>query len=77
MPLSTWLAFGLPRHGDRFLIDWRHQWDIVNAGSTIGGAFGGIYGMSPAKLEALVERDAPMWRRFLREVVDPRFAYAR
>jgi hypothetical protein len=73
--LSTWLAFDLPRLGDRFRFDWRYQWDIVNAASTIGDAFGGIYGMSPEKLETLKMRDAPTWRRFLCKVVDPRFAY--
>lgn len=71
--LSTWLTFGVPRLGDRFMLDWRHQWDIVHAGRTIGEAFCGNYEMSKEKLGTLKTRDAPAWRRFLREALDPRF----
>jgi hypothetical protein len=69
---SDWLLFGLPETRDRHLVDWRSQWDIVNAGSGIA-SLAKCYRFSGAHLERLRARDTPQWRRFLREVVDPRF----
>jgi hypothetical protein len=71
MRLSEWLAFAVYRDGDRYLADWRFQWDIVQAGETIASSLGAIYGMSPAERERLAQHDTPRWRRFLREVVAP------
>lgn len=70
--LSEWLLFGLPELGDRFLVDWRAQWHVVNASVGIEG-FAGIYGFTGAYVERLRTRDVVCWRRFLREVIDPRF----
>lgn len=72
--LSEWLRFGLPDVGDRFLVDWRHQWHVVFAGAGIVECFGGIYGMRGEQRERLEGRDRRVWRAFLREVIDPRFA---
>ncbi|MBL9107247.1 MAG: hypothetical protein JNL82_40530 [Myxococcales bacterium] len=71
--LSDWLLFGLPDAGDRFLVDWRAQWHIVNAVHRVD-EFAGIYGFSGATVERLRTRDVVLWRRFLREAIDPRFA---
>ena len=71
--LAEWLLFGLPDHGDRFLVDWRAQWHVVNAIRGIDG-FAGIYGFTGESVERLRTRDLACWRRFLREVIDPRFA---
>ena len=72
LSVSDWLLFELPDFGDRFLVDWRAQWDIVNAvGKTED--MGGIYGFTGEYRERLRTRDIPTWRRFLREVIDPRF----
>ncbi len=72
LSLSDWLLFGLPDTGDRFLVDWRAQWHIVNAVRGID-SFSGIYGFTGAYMEKLRAYDIPVWRRFLREVIDPRF----
>jgi hypothetical protein len=72
LALTDWLRFDLPDLDDRFLVDWRAQWHVVNAVSKVED-FAGIYGFSPTSLEKLRARDLPLWRRFLREVVDPRF----
>jgi len=64
----------MPDTGDRFLVDWRAQWHIVNATARIED-FKGIYGFSGTFIERLRTRDIPLWRRFLREVVDPRFVH--
>ena len=72
LSVSDWLLFELPDFGDRFLVDWRAQWDIVNAvGKTED--MGGIYGFTGEYRDRLRTRDIPTWRRFLREVIDPRF----
>lgn len=71
--LSDWLLFGMPDTGDQFLVDWRAQWHIVNAVHRVDG-FAGIYGFSGATVERLRTRDVVLWRRFLREAIDPRFA---
>jgi hypothetical protein len=70
--ISDWLLFGMPDTGDRFLVDWRAQWHIVHA---VGGSegFAGIYGFTGAYLEKLRDHDVVQWRRFLHEVIDPRF----
>jgi hypothetical protein len=72
LSLSEWLLFDQPYFGDRFLVDWRAQWDIVNAIGKVED-FASIYGFTGAYLERLRTRDIPLWRRFLREVIDPRF----
>jgi hypothetical protein len=71
--LSEWLLFGLPDVGDRFLVDWRGQWHVVNSTFRIDG-FAGIYGFTGEHVERLRTRDVECWRRFLREVIDPGFA---
>lgn len=68
--LSDWLLFGLPDVGDRFLVDWRAQWHVVNATTRIED-MAGIYGFTGATVDRLRDRDVPAWRRFLREVVFP------
>lgn len=73
LSLSDWLLFGLPDVGDRFLVDWRAQWHVVNAVVRVD-EFAGIYGFTGACVERLRTRDVACWRRFLREVLDPRFA---
>lgn len=73
MRLSEWLRFGLPDVGDRFLVDWRHQWHVVFAGAGIVECLGGILGAGGEWRERLDGRDRAVWRAFLREVVDPRF----
>jgi hypothetical protein len=70
--ISEWLLFEMPDFGDRFLVDWRGQWHVVNAVAKVED-FAGIYGFSREYLEQLREHDIPTWRRFLREVIDPRF----
>lgn len=70
--LSDWLLFGLPDDGDRFLVDWRAQWHVVNPNVCVDG-FAGIYGFTGERVERLRNRDVVCWRRFLREVLDPRF----
>ena len=72
LKLSDWLLFGLPDCGDRFLVDWRAQWHVVNATAKVED-FAGLHGFSGALVERLRTRDIALWRRFLREVVDPRF----
>ncbi len=71
--LSELLLFGLPDVGDRFLVDWRAQWHVVNAVARVDG-FAGTYGFTGECVERLRTRDVMCWRRFLREVLDPRFA---
>jgi hypothetical protein len=73
MMLSEWLRFGLPDVGDRFLVDWRHQWHVVFAGTGIVECLGGILGAGGAWRDRLDGRDRGVWRAFLREVVDSRF----
>jgi hypothetical protein len=73
LTLSDWLLFGLPDVGDRFLVDWRAQWHIVNAVLRVDD-LKGIYGFTGEHVERLRTRDVVHWRRFLREVIDPRFA---
>ncbi|MDI3289259.1 NusA N-terminal domain-containing protein [Polyangium sp. 15x6] len=72
--LSEWLRFGLPDVGDRFLVDWRHQWHIAFAGPSIVECFGGIYGMNGDERARIGERDRRIWRAFLHDVIDPRFS---
>jgi len=70
--VSDWLLFDIPDFGDRFLVDWRAQWHIVNAVGKVED-FAGIYGFTREHVEQLRRHDIPVWRRFLREVIDPRF----
>jgi hypothetical protein len=72
MPVSQWLLFGMPEFGDRFLVDWRGQWDIVSSVIRTED-LAGIYGYTREYIEQLRTHDIPLWRRFLREVIDPRF----
>ena len=72
LSLSEWLLFGMPDVGDRFLADWRAQWHIVNAVGRIED-FAGIYGFTGEYVETLERYDIPVWRRFLCDVIDPRF----
>ncbi|MDI1476493.1 NusA N-terminal domain-containing protein [Polyangium sp. y55x31] len=72
--LSEWLRFGLPDVGDRFLVDWRYQWHIAFAGSSIVECFGSIYGMNGEQRARIGERDRRVWRAFLHDVIDPRFS---
>jgi hypothetical protein len=76
LKLSDWLLFELPDEDDRSIVDWRAQWHVVNAGEGIE-AFKGIYGFKGSYLERLTRYHIPQWRRFLVEVVDPRFEYSR
>ena len=64
--------FRWPDVGDRFLVDWRGQWHVVNSTFRIDG-FAGIYGFTGECVERLRTRDVGCWRRFLREVIDPGF----
>jgi hypothetical protein len=75
LELSEWLLFGLPDVGDCYLVDWRGQWHVVNAGEGIE-AFKAIYGFGGAYLERLARYHIPQWRRFLVEHIDRRFAYS-
>jgi hypothetical protein len=72
MPVSQWLLFGMPEFGDRFLVDWRGQWDIVSSVIRTED-LAGIYGYTREYIEQLRTHDIPLWRRFLRAVIDPRF----
>lgn len=72
LSVSDWLLFGIPYFGDRFLVDWRTQWDIVNAVRKTEN-MAGMYGFTGGYVDHLRKRDIPQWRRFLREVIDPRF----
>jgi hypothetical protein len=60
---SEWLTYDEPDHGDEFLLDWRIQLDIV----------------SPVEHEDWPEEGGgtggrALYRAFLAEVIDPRFA---
>ena len=70
--VSEWLQFGLPDTGDRFLVDWRYQWHVAPCGDGIK-AFASVYALSAQALDELETFHIVQWRRFLREVVDPRF----
>jgi len=72
LAVSDWLRFGLPDVGDRFVVDWRAQWNIVAAGAP-AELFDGGYGFSAGYLDRLRNYDLAVWRRFLCEVIDPRF----
>lgn len=73
MTLEDWFAFDEPFQDDAFLIDWRYQDYVVGAGAPIEGA-GAMFGFTPDYQKQLEEgREAKPWRRFLVDVVDPRF----
>lgn len=69
LEVSDWLLFGLPDVKDRHLVDWRTQWHIVSSYGGIEG-FASMCGFTGEYLERLVARDAPLWRRFLGELVN-------
>lgn len=69
MQVSDWLLFGQPDVGDRFIVDWRHQWNVVFAGASITDCFSSIYGMSTEQIQKLDEHDRAVWRAFLHDVV--------
>lgn len=75
--ITDWLLFGHPEFTEDCLVDWRCQRYVVPAGKDRGTlCFAGIYGFGADTQRRIVEEDIPMWRRFLREIVDARFTYA-
>lgn len=75
--ITDWLLFGHPEFTEDCLVDWRCQRYVVPAGKDRGIlCFAGIYGFGADIQRRIVEEDIPMWRRFLREIVDARFTYA-
>lgn len=75
--ITDWLLFGHPEPHEDCLVDWRCQRYVVPAGPDRGTlCFAGIYGFGEELKRRIVEKDIPIWRRFLREVIDARFNYA-
>jgi hypothetical protein len=70
--LSRWLELHWQAPEERFVVDWRVQFAYVAGGAKIAD-MASVYGFPAAFLDRLATRDAVQWRRFLREVVDPRF----
>jgi hypothetical protein len=72
--VSDWLLFNEPKPKEEHLVDWRCQHYLVNAGQEYGTiGFAPIYGFRTEHQRRVIEQDIPTWRRFLREVIDPRF----
>jgi len=73
--VTDWLLLGQPEPNEELLVDWRCQRYIASPGADNGIlCFAGIYGFTPEYQKRIADEDIPIWRRFLREVIDPRFA---
>jgi hypothetical protein len=73
--LAEWLLFD-ERGDDEEMLDWRCEDYVVAAGHPVQGA-AGMFGFGAEFVKKLEEGShAAIWRRFLCDVIDPRFDYA-